>query len=61
MLRANGAFFKAQRKIEEQAIFEALSFVDKNTVEFVLQQFAQNLYVPQEILNYQILKKMWSL
>lgn len=52
--------YKAQKSLNRDQIFTVLSFFSHEELENIVYRFSENLYLPQEILNHRILKKMWG-
>lgn len=52
--------FKDQKSLEEEKIKEIYSFLKLDEVNQIIQKFHKNLYIPQEITNYRVLKKLIS-
>ncbi len=52
--------YKNQRNLERDKLKEVLPFMDDAIIDLIFQRFSNNEYIPQEIVNYQILKKMWT-
>lgn len=52
--------FKDQKSLEEEKIKDIYSFLKLDEVNQVIQMFHKNLYIPQEITNYRVLKKLIS-
>jgi hypothetical protein len=50
--------YKKQRSLDEDTLKVLLNFFDNNSMNRVLEQFQLNNYVPQEITNYRVLKKL---
>lgn len=53
--------YKAQRNMDEKRLKNLLSFLEDPIIDLVGRRFKENLYLPQEIVNYQVLRKMWQL
>lgn len=51
-------FYKAQRSLGSEILHELLEFLSDNQMEATIDRFRENMYVPQEILNYGVLKDM---
>lgn len=52
--------YKAQRNIGEEKIRHLFPVWNEETINRLVSRFSHNEYIPQEILNYQVLKKMWT-
>ncbi len=52
--------FKSQKSLERQQVITVLSFLPLEVIEYVVHQFSEDLYLPQEIVNRRILKEMWG-
>lgn len=52
--------YKAQRNMDEKLLENLLSFLDDPIIDLLKKRFEENLYLPQEIVNYQVLRKMWQ-
>ncbi len=52
--------YKAQKNIGEEKISILFPDWDYETIKKVVSRFLENEYIPQEILNYQVLKNMFK-
>ena len=52
--------YKSQRSIGEEKISKLFPDWDYETIKKVVSRFLENEYIPQEILNYQVLKNMFK-
>lgn len=52
--------YKAQRSLHRHQVELALHFLSKAELDNVMHRFSENLYLPQEIVNHRILRKMWG-
>jgi len=52
--------YKIQRNLSRPQVESALDFLSKAEMDNVMYCFSENLYLPQEIVNHQILRKMWG-
>ncbi len=52
--------YKDQKSLSRQQIESALHFLPDEKLDNVMHYFSENLYLPQEIVNHRILRKMWG-
>lgn len=52
--------YKPQKTIVRKVLGEILFFMDPEDVDIIWRRFNQNTYIPQEILNYSVLKRLLS-
>ena len=52
--------YKVQRNLSRPQVESALAFLSKSEMDYVMHRFSENLYLPQEIVNHRILRKMWG-
>ena len=51
---------KPQRSLDRENLKKVLNTMDEDMMDMVFENFSKDKYIPQEILNYQVLKKMWT-
>ncbi|MBE0451693.1 MAG: hypothetical protein IBX70_12720 [Clostridia bacterium] len=52
--------YKIQRSLSRHQVESALHFLSETELDNVMHRFSENLYLPQEIVNHRILRKMWG-
>ncbi len=52
--------YKDQKSLNRQQIESILEFLSETERDHLMHQFSSNLYLPQEIVNHRILRKMWG-